>query len=253
MAADGTNGGRETIAKYVILCAGIGIVVIAVLAVGGASLPLLFVADKGGVVDKVTSNISTVFNALLPLFGTWVGTVLAYYFSKDNFQTATEATKDLLGRMEENLRKTKVENAWTPFAAIKGITLKAGQDDTAVSMSDLQNMFSDTVTRIPIFNPDNSIRYLVHRSEYYRFGFEAGINDAQGNLKTLKDMVAYRDLGTTLTTFACVASGATLADAKAKMDAVAGAQDVFVTSSGEKASPVLGWITNTDIVKYSKP
>ena len=35
--------------------------------------------------DAVADISRMVFSAILPLVGTWVGTVLAYYFSKDNF------------------------------------------------------------------------------------------------------------------------------------------------------------------------
>jgi len=35
-------------------------------------------------------DIKDLFGMLLPLIGTWVGTVLAYYFSKDNFEAASK-------------------------------------------------------------------------------------------------------------------------------------------------------------------
>jgi hypothetical protein len=35
-----------------------------------------------------------VFAAVVPLIGTWVGTLLAYNFSRENFEAASQATKD---------------------------------------------------------------------------------------------------------------------------------------------------------------
>ena len=57
----------------------------------------------------------TVFSSVLPLFGTWVGTVLAFYFSRENFETAATRTQELVERLspEERLRSTLVTIAMT--------------------------------------------------------------------------------------------------------------------------------------------
>lgn len=57
-----------------------------------AAMAILVVAiyDK----DALKEISQNVFNGLLPLFGAWVGAVLAFYFSKDNFQTASESVRD---------------------------------------------------------------------------------------------------------------------------------------------------------------
>jgi hypothetical protein len=46
---------------------------------------------------------------------------------------------------------------------------------------------------------------------------------------------------------AFVGSGAVVADARAAMRSVEGCNDVFVTASGKKEDPVIGWLTNTDL------
>jgi hypothetical protein len=38
-----------------------------------------------------------VFSSVLPLLGTWVGTVLAFYFARENLAAATESTLRLAG------------------------------------------------------------------------------------------------------------------------------------------------------------
>ena len=56
-------------------------------------------------------------------------------------------------------------------------------------------------------------------------------------------------------TFGLVISDATLADAKLVMDAsrgVANYQDIFVTQTGSREEPVLGWITNDIVLKNSE-
>jgi hypothetical protein len=52
-------------------------------------------------------------------------------------------------------------------------------------------------------------------------------------------------------TRAFVRVDANLADAKDAMDKMKGSQDVFVTQSGGEREPVLGWLTNVDILKYA--
>lgn len=38
-----------------------------------------------------------VFNSILPLFGTWVGTVLAFYYVRDDLDAATASTERVMG------------------------------------------------------------------------------------------------------------------------------------------------------------
>src|SRR2546427_1451912 len=56
-----------------------------------------------------------VFASVLPLFGTWVGTVLAFYFARENLQAATDSTIRLAGREEPS---TPVSEVMIPKAQI---------------------------------------------------------------------------------------------------------------------------------------
>jgi hypothetical protein len=48
---------------------------------------------NSGSSDKPLSFIG---QTLLPLWGTWIGTVLAFYFGKANFEAATQSYKDAI-------------------------------------------------------------------------------------------------------------------------------------------------------------
>ena len=50
---------------------------------------------------------------------------------------------------------------------------------------------------------------------------------------------------------AFVSRGETLEDAKSAMQRLKGAQDVIITKSGEPDTPVVGWLTNVDILRWS--
>ncbi len=67
---------------------------------------------------------------------------------------------------------------------------------------------------------------------------------------TLKDLLDNHDLGPSIREgIAFVAKTATLAEAKAAMQARARCQDVFFTEHGSEKEPVQAWITNNDLAK----
>ena len=49
-------------------------------------------------------------------------------------------------------------------------------------------------------------------------------------------------------TFAVVRLHASMADANKAMKAVPACRDVFVTQNGERDEPVVGWVTNVDML-----
>ena len=55
----------------------------------------------------------------------------------------------------------------------------------------------------------------------------------------------FRDMFTDTAAF--VSCGANMADAKRAMESVKGCYDVFITNSGDKQEPVLGWLTDVTI------
>src|SRR4051794_9075198 len=45
------------------------------------------------------SILQYVLGVLLPLWGTWIGTILAYYYSKDNFEVANKSVQQLVDKL----------------------------------------------------------------------------------------------------------------------------------------------------------
>jgi hypothetical protein len=84
--ADNALTTRERIALGVIVIAGIGIALVAIVALVAG----LYIQDTE---TQRRFLVLTVFNTLVPLFGTWVGTVIAFYFAKENFSAATQSTR----------------------------------------------------------------------------------------------------------------------------------------------------------------
>src|SRR6516225_6761237 len=89
---------RNKIAFWITLGGMIGVTILGIVVIGFA---------EHGQTRSDASQL--VFGSLLPLLGTWVGTVLAFYFAKANYESAANHAKDLLG-ITERLRSTPVES-----------------------------------------------------------------------------------------------------------------------------------------------
>src|ERR1043166_6071715 len=50
-------------------------------------------------IQKPSDDAKKLFDALLPVFGTWVGTLLSFYFSKDNFEAATKSVTEMANKI----------------------------------------------------------------------------------------------------------------------------------------------------------
>src|SRR3954462_11715499 len=68
--------------------------------------------------DNRPDMAQLVFSSVLPLLGTWVGTVLAFYFARENLKAATESTLALSGRTDTGTPVTEVmidASTWTAY------------------------------------------------------------------------------------------------------------------------------------------
>src|SRR5215216_4596784 len=81
-AADAST--RKTLALALVGASVAGIALISVIAIALAG-------------DSRAETSRLVFSSVLPLLGTWVGTVLAFYFARENLAAATESTLRLAG------------------------------------------------------------------------------------------------------------------------------------------------------------
>lgn len=248
-----TNGdfsAREQIAFTVIKYAGIGL---ALLVVG---ITFYAVSSEPGGTEpwrERTSILLTVFNATLPLIGTWVGTVMAFYFTKENFSTASQETRKLVESLsDQKLKSIMVEDAMLRQERIENsITLDPSSNEKGVATKDLLARLRPPVSRVPVFVHGSKIRYILHDSMIYKDKALHGgtMQDASGQQRdrTLADMLDDAELKALFTAVAVVPKSATLADAKSRMEGLANCRDVFVTETGRADEPVLGWITDRDI------
>jgi hypothetical protein len=239
------QAGREQLARVV--------VVASFMTVFGLVAMLVALAKyKAG--DPATAVAEKAFNALLPVLAGWVGTVLAFYFSS----ASQEHTNDILDKaMARGSARpgdgTLVSEKMIAQSKILGLRdfTKDKLTPSQISVKALQDDFKieggvRTITRL-MFVDGGVFKYLLHVGALNAFI----VNPPEGSAAaTFADLLKDPNVLTEISKLVVFVSvAATLADAKAALDKVSGAQDIIVTATGNPAEPVLGWMTNVDLTK----
>lgn len=208
-----------------------------------------------------TQQVNTIFTAVLPLLGSWVGTVLAYYFSKDNFETANRSLSDMVDKIGPQ-EKLKSVTVLEKMIAKNKIFCKKNSEVAQTKLVDILQKFNESNevwSRLPILDDQDRPARIIHRTLIDKYLVDKLWNaDPAGPAMsfdqfTLQDLlqdpkfVQYLDAN-----FATVSESSTLADVKALMDSISECKDVFITKNGTKDEPILGWITNAIIIENAK-
>ena len=231
----------RAILATVIVCISIGGII-------GLSLLAILVLDG---TDR-TEMTRQVFSAVLPLLGTWVGTVLAFYFARESLQAATDSTSQLVGRRGP---QTPVHEVMIPPSRMVAHTVAAGVSPESILLGDLMaEMRAAGRHRIPILNSDGVVAYVVHEATITKFiaippvPARATAPPTQPLTgQTVANLIAVPELADLVNAMGYVAINATVADARSEMRRVPNCNDVFVTVRGRSDEPVVGWLTNTDL------
>lgn len=198
--------------------------------------------------DRAVAS-QAVLTAVLPLLAAWVSTVLAYYYSSESIEAATQSVKDLMSP-DERLKTT--------FAADKMIKLQELVYFTFTDELKVLDMLdklkaSGKGYRFIFLGEKNQPEFVLHKSAIDEALVERSLKGDEIAHMTLKDLFS-KVAGLkekAEASFGVVAEDATLSDAKAEMERIKNAQDVFVTGNGRKEGAVIGWITNRIIEQCS--
>lgn len=220
-------------------------------------------------IDKATNLLTSIFYSLLPVIATWVGTVIAFYFGKANFEAANKSVNALVQHItnsEEKLKATKVSDKGVMrlFADISYNNSIASKEDKDINLQKDLLDFIDTNKkgdRLPIFNEKKVIRFIIHESTMNEFVRKfTTANYKQLLDKKLEDISLDQminntddDLKSKITrSSAFVSKSATLFEANQKLLNNSLCQDVFVTENGISSEEVIGWITNNKIAELAQ-
>ncbi|HEY8930836.1 MAG TPA: hypothetical protein VIM55_16645 [Mucilaginibacter sp.] len=254
-----TDDGRRFIAKIVtrFVLWTVVLILLSCLAI------LLFTCskcdtDKGDVFTKYKDIIGII----LPLLGTWLGTVLAYYFSQSNLDAASKNVNELVKAVggDSKLKEIKANDPdlMIPFSKIIAYSYKGKEQMAGEKIKEILDfMTKNNVLRLPFIDNDKKLHYCIHRSIFDKFVSIESFRDPDAKpaaftfaqfLTTDDDEIKkYIEQGCGF-----VKESATAYDAKYLMDNSAFCQDVFITSTGAKDQPVIGWITDTKVLEKSR-
>ena len=222
---------------------------VAFAVLGFSGLVLLAVGVTAIVVDpKQAMNI---FNVILPVVASWVGTVLAFYFGRENFEAANQQVRELVQRLSpEQLAKSPVTSIMRSFNETVHFKIPEGKDDKDVKLSSIMDLYDGkNITRIPVVTEGNKPKYMIHESRVNKH-----IADGGKKTDTLADFIAAQkklnvELGE-YKGFIVVAEDSTIADAKQRMEQISTCQDIFISKKGTSNEPLTGWVSNLRLGKY---
>jgi hypothetical protein len=221
----------------------LGIVGISIL---GIVLLSVFAIALSGSSRADTSRL--VFSSVLPLLGTWVGTVLAFYFARENLQAATDSA---IQTTENTLRLTGRETSMPvtavmiPVASFVSYDLGAGQLLENVPLREVQQKMQDSgFHRLPIRNATDAVLLVIHDSTLTAFAESAGQTIVDLN-QTIGGLLGHADLKDLVEAIGFVDEKATVAEARARMASIPKCNDIFVTANGQRDERATGWLTNS--------
>lgn len=237
---------------------GRNIVYFALSVIGILGLTSILAASFGKAGDKSFEQVKDILGILLPVLGTWVGTVLAFYFSRENFIAAAQQTSNLVRQLtpDQKLQAISVEEAMISITAPTTVklTLNKKEEEIKLKTDILDALLPEGgKNRLPCVDPEGKIKYVIHRSiiEGYisKQAFSGNANLAD---LTLKDMLAVSQIQRIATAFGAVGQNAKLNAVKTLMDGSPECSDVFVTTDGTKSGTAVGWITNIILTEKCK-
>ncbi|MFL7871854.1 MAG: hypothetical protein AB8I58_23700 [Anaerolineales bacterium] len=198
---------------------------------------------------------TNVFNIIIPVVSTWVGTVLAYYFSKENFDAATKSVTELARlTTQEKLQSIPVKEKMIPLALMHFEVISPAHPADQVTLIEIVDHQEKAKKglRIPILDDNRFPLYVIHRSTIDRYLTKRSLKGDDVTKIVLKELLDEPEFKDDLKeSFEVVSYDATLADVKSALDKSAYTQDVFVSQNGSDKEAILGFITNTMVEKYS--
>lgn len=217
-----------------------------------ASVTLIFTTIAITILAIITvirdpSEAKDILNVILPVFASWVGTVLAFYFGRENFESANQQVREIIQRLTPDQRAKKPVIAimrklddMTIFRMIQG------QSEQNIRISELLDKFGNRISRLPIVSAEGKPMYMIHQSKLDRYIIEGGKED-----DSLETLVSTQGFNFGLNQgFLVVSEKTSLSEAKIKMEEIPSCQDIFISKEGNPDSPITGWISNIRIAKF---
>lgn len=224
-------------------------------------------AKKDG--DKSFDNVKELISVLLPVIGTWVGTLLAFYFSKENYAAAARQAQAFAGISARNSNLSTLKVTDVMIKTKDGMLLMVDSENALKAMEIkmlIQKMEETNSERLPILETaTKKFIILLYRTTLERFILNARdgavLINGQKITDKSKDDFKVQDLYNSdyklfkdiLNIKYCfLPENATLDSVQKAMQDNTLCQDVFITQTGKSDEEVLGWITNLMVIEKSE-
>ena len=230
---------RHKMAYYTLAFSGVAILVLAILTI-----------INGGDTHKDTM---TIFNTTLPVFASWIGTILAFYFGRENFESANQQVQNLVQRLSpEQKAQEKITSVMRTTHAMAFYQMPKSTTYKDITLALIQQKFeSDEINRLPIVDENREIQYMIHESKLNKY-----LLTTQKDKSSFVEFLSMTKEGLSPfgknRGFVVVSQLSSLAEAKQKLETNRESQDIFITKTGSSKEPILGWISNTRLTRYMK-
>jgi hypothetical protein len=228
-----TREPRNFVTMFTLIFSGVAIVILAVVAIRFKH-----------------EDAIAIFNICLPVFASWVGTILAFYFGKANFESANAQVNKLISQKfsQEDLNKTPLKIIMRPFSDMTCFKIPAGKSEKDILLSDINSLMNADKNRLPVITADNHPLYMIHLSMIDAYTSAGG--KLTDTLQQFLDAKRGTGSGFGLNEgYIIMPESATLAQAKDQLDKVKICQDIFITKNGTPNEDLTGWLSNTRLAR----
>lgn len=185
-----------------------------------------------------------VFNATIPLIASWIGTVLAFYFGRENFESATDR---ILQLNKESLDDIPVEQMMIAKKTMLNIVYKEEKtfnlaNKELTTIQEIIELYkSNGKDRIPVLDENSYPKYILHVTT---------LEKVEDKTKSLDDFLKDENNNAfyghdQAKGFVTVRPNISLEEATKSRLNLEDCRDIFITSNGSASSETLGWITDT--------
>jgi hypothetical protein len=228
----------------------------------GSSLALIFYfVIRGGLFSTGTDATQ------VSIFGIAAISGMVGMFSKNATDKLKEVFDNLFktekgqgddARADKLEDKNPVKDKMIPLNLIKTYVIPGDKTFKDIPLIELYDLLQGTITRLPVLDDKNVVRFIIHQSMLYKYMADQGLaKDGKAppsvSSLTFEDFLNDPKMKELISeSMAFINPNATLAEAKEKMESIKNSQDVFITENGKSTEPILGWLTNVDIARHLK-
>jgi uncharacterized membrane protein (DUF485 family) len=235
---DPADMARNRIAPFVLALGGAAIILLTLALVVTFALLASFADDNpdlAGLAQKIDTVLLGIFGAVLPIVATWVGTVIAFYFTNESYRQAAAATREAVaGAAGEAQNASSIMVAYPKIGKLEVPNEAAAR---AKTIGEAKAKMQVPVTRLVFFEEGSKKPIFIIRMRDLE---ESELDDTS----TINEFLAANpEFLQSAKLFRFVAATATANEARSVIVREK-CPDLFVTATGQDSEPVQGWIAD---------